>query len=460
MVSGTIVDASGRTLSGQTLEAFWTSVRHARPMLVGLNCSLGAKQLREHVVEMSRLADVPLAAYPNAGLPNELGGYDETPDQTVDDAGRVGARGPDQPRRLVLREHARAHGGDRGGGRRGPAAASSRSAPTRPGSPASSRSRSRCPAGVRQHRRADQRDRVAPVRPPDAGRRSGGTATEAEDEAVAIARDQVANGAVMLDVNMDEAMLDGVDAMTRFLRRLGSGAGHRRRPGHGRQLEVVGHRGRPAAAPGPAVVNSISLKEGEDEFLRQAGLCRRYGAAAVVMAFDEAGPGRQRGAPGRRAHARPQAAHRAGRLRPRGHHPRPQHLRDRHGIEEHADYANSFFEATRRLKAALPDARIWGGVSNVSFAFRGNDRVREAIHAVFLYHAIRAGLDMAIVNAGALPQYDDIDPDLLERVEDVVLNRRADATERLLEIAPRYAGEAPERRRTTSPGGRCRSASG
>ena len=263
-----------------------------------------------------------------------------------------------------------------------------------------------------------------------------------EDEAVAIARDQVANGAVLLDVNMDEAMLDGVAAMTRFLRRLAAEPDIATVP-----FMVDSSRWSVLEAglrqlQGRGVVNSISLKEGEDEFLRQARLCRRYGAAAVVMAFDEAGQAdsvERRVAVLLRAH---------GLLTRQAGFANQDIILDPNifaiatGIEEHADYALSFFEATRRLKVLLPGVRISGGVSNVSFAFRGNDRVREAIHAVFLFHAIRAGLDMAIVNAGVIPQYDDIDPDLLERVEDVVLNRRPDATDRLLEIAPRYAGGA------------------
>ena len=260
-----------------------------------------------------------------------------------------------------------------------------------------------------------------------------------EDEAVAVAREQVANGAQLIDVNMDEAMLDGVAAMTRFLRRIAVEPDIATVP-----VMVDSSRWAVMEAglrqlQGRGVVNSISLKEGEAEFLRQARLCRAYGAAVVVMAFDELGQADT-------VERRVEVCRRAYRLLTEvvGFAPEdvildPNIFAIATGIEEHNRYAIAFFEAVRRLKAELPGARTSGGVSNVSFAFRGNDRVREAIHAVFLYHAIRAGLDMAIVNAGVLPVYDDIDPELRERVEDVVLDRRPDATERLTEIAVRYA---------------------
>ncbi len=443
VISGTIVDQSGRTLSGQTLEAFWTSIRHARPMLVGLNCALGAKQLREHVEELGRIADVPLAAYPNAGLPNELGGYDETPDQTA----------------AALGEWARAGlvnvaGSCCGSTPEHTAAIVAAVAGIKPRV---------IPEVVPMTRLAGLQPLAIPMpggvfvnvgeRTNVTGSRKfarlmaaalggGDDAAAAEDEAVAIARDQVANGAVILDVNLDEAMLDGVAAMTRFLRRLGSEPDVAAVP-----IMVDSSRWPVIEAglqqlQGRGVVNSISLKEGETEFLRQARLCRRYGAAAVVMAFDEQG---QADSVERRVSVLTRAytllTEQVG-FAPEDIILDPNIFAIATGMEEHARYAVAFFEATRRLKAALPHARISGGVSNVSFAFRGNNPVREAIHAVFLYHAIRAGLDMAIVNAGVIPQYDDIDPDLLERVEDVVLDRRPDATDRLLEIAPRYAGGA------------------
>ncbi|MHB8891030.1 MAG: methionine synthase [Candidatus Limnocylindrales bacterium] len=440
IVSGTIVDASGRTLSGQTLEAFWTSVRHADPLLVGLNCALGPKQLREHVEELSRLADVALLSYPNAGLPNELGGYDETPEQM---AGAIG----DWARAGLLN----AAGGCCGSTPEHVAAIAAAVAGVAPRA---------IPAGSDETRLAGLEPLVIPM-PGGAfvnvGERTNVTGSrrfarlmagalaeghEGEDEAVTIARDQVANGAVLLDVNMDEAMLDGVAAMTRFLRRLAAEPDIASVP-----IMVDSSKWSVLEAglrqlQGRGVVNSISLKEGEAEFLRQARLCRRYGAAAVVMAFDEAGQAdsvERRVSVLQRAHGI--LTEQAG-FRNQDMILDPNIFAIATGIEEHAGYAVAFFEATRRLKALLPGVRISGGVSNVSFSFRGNDRVREAIHAVFLYHAIRAGLDMAIVNAGVIPQYDDIDPELLERVEDVVLNRRPDATDRLLEIAPKYAGGA------------------
>ena len=247
----------------------------------------------------------------------------------------------------------------------------------------------------------------------------------------------------MIDVNMDEAMLDGVAAMTRFLRRIATEPDVAKVP-----VMVDSSRWAVIEAglrqlQGRGVVNSISLKEGEDEFLRQARLCRRYGAGGRRHGVRR---GRARPTPSSVAspssRARTTCSSRRQGSRPRTSSSTPTSSRSRPAWRSTRSYANAFFEATRRVKASIPYARVSGGVSNVSFAFRGNDRVREAIHAVFLYHAIKAGLDMAIVNAGVIPQYDDIDPDLLERVEDVVLNRRADATDRLLEIAPRYAGGA------------------
>jgi 5-methyltetrahydrofolate--homocysteine methyltransferase len=436
IISGTIVDASGRTLSGQTLEAFWTSIRHANPLLVGLNCALGAKQLREHVEELGRLADVPLAAYPNAGLPNELGGYDETPDQTS----------------AALGEWARA-------GLVNVAGSCCGSTPAH--TAAIVAAVAGIPPRIIPERTHETRlSGLEPLTIPmpggafvNIGERTNVTGSrkfarllaagrEGEDEAVGIARDQVANGAVMLDVNMDEAMLDGVAAMARFLRRLGSEPDIAAVPVMVDSSKWSVLEAGLRQLQGRGVVNSISLKEGEDEFLRQARLCRRYGASVVVMAFDEHGQADS-------IERRVAVLTRAHRLLTDvvGFTPGeiildPNIFAIATGIEEHAQYAVAFFEATRRLKASIPHARISGGVSNVSFAFRGNDRVREAIHAVFLYHAIRAGLDMAIVNAGVIPQYDDIDAELLERVEDVVLDRRPDSTDRLLEIAPRFAGGA------------------
>jgi 5-methyltetrahydrofolate--homocysteine methyltransferase len=434
IISGTIVDASGRTLSGQTIEAFWNSVRHARPLVVGLNCALGPKQLREHLDVLSRIADIPVSAYPNAGLPNELGGYDETPEEMATALGEWAKHG-------LLNiagsccgstpEHVAA------------IAAAVAGHPPR-----------RLPEPPIVTKLSGLEPVVIP--PPgnvfvNVGERTNVTgsrkfarlvAENREDEAVDIAREQVANGAQLIDVNMDEAMLDGVEAMTRFLRRIAAEPDIAAVPVMVDSSKWSVLEAGLQQLQGKGVVNSISLKEGEAEFLRQARLCRRYGAAAVVMAFDEQGQGDS-------VERRIAILKRAYKLLTEvvGFAPEDIIL-DANifaiatGIEEHNAYAVSFIEAVKRLKVELPGARTSGGVSNVSFAFRGNDRVREAIHSVFLYHAISAGLDMAIVNAGVLPVYDDIDPELRERVEDVVLNRRPDGTERLLELAGRYAGEA------------------
>ncbi len=434
IISGTIVDASGRTLSGQTVEAFWHSVRHADPLVVGLNCALGPKQLREHLDVLSRIADRPVSAYPNAGLPNELGGYDETPEAMAEALGEWGRHG-------LLNiaggccgttpEHIAA------------IAAAVAGLPPRP--------LVRPPAVTRL---AGLEPVVIP--PPgntfvNIGERTNVTGSRKfarlvaegrEDEAVDIAREQVANGAQLIDVNMDEAMLDGVAAMTRFLRRIAAEPDIATVPVMVDSSKWSVLEAGLQQLQGKGVVNSISLKEGEAEFLRQARLCKRYGAAVVVMAFDEQGQGDS-------VDRRLAILRRAYDLLTKvvGFAPEDIIL-DANifaiatGIEEHNAYAVSFIEAVRRLKAELPGTRTSGGVSNVSFAFRGNDLVREAIHSVFLYHAKAAGLDMAIVNAGVLPVYDDIEPELKERVEDVVLNRRSDATERLLEIATRFAGAA------------------
>ena len=434
VISGTIVDASGRTLSGQTVEAFWHSVRHADPVIVGLNCALGPRQLREHLDVLSQVADRPVSAYPNAGLPNELGGYDETPEEMA----------------MALGEWAR-HGllnvaGSCCGSTPEHVAAIADAVAGLPPRP--------IPEATGTTRLSGLEPLTIP-RPGDAfvnvGERTNVTGSRKfarliaagdEDAAVDIAREQVANGAQMIDVNMDEAMLDGPAAMTRFLRRIAAEPDIAAVPvmidsSKWSVIEAGLHQ-----LQGKGVVNSISLKEGEAEFLRQARLCRRYGAAVVVMAFDENGQAES-------VERRVAVLRRAHRLLTEvvGFEPADIIL-DANifaiatGIEEHSAYAVSFIEAVRRLKAELPGSRTSGGVSNVSFAFRGNDRVREAIHSVFLYHAIEAGLDMAIVNAGVLPIYDDIEPDLRERVEDAVLNRRPDATERLLELAQQLAGSA------------------
>ena len=434
IISGTIVDASGRTLSGQTVEAFWHSVRHADPIIVGLNCALGPKQLREHLDVLSRVADRPVSAYPNAGLPNELGGYDETP------AAMAAALGEWAEHGLL-----NVAGGCCGTTPDHIAAIAAAVA----GFP---------PRAIPQPAAATRLAGLEPVviPPPgnafvNVGERTNVTgsrkfarlvAEEREDEAVAIAREQVVNGAQLIDVNMDEAMLDGVAAMTRFLRRIAAEPDIATVPVMVDSSKWSVIEAGLQQLQGKGVVNSISLKEGEAEFLRQARLCRRYGAAVVVMAFDEQGQAdtvERRVAICRRAYL---LLTEVVGFAPEDVILDPNIFPIATGIEEHNAFAVSYFEAVRRLKAELPAARTSGGVSNVSFAFRGNDRVREAIHSVFLYHAIRAGLDMAIVNAGVLPVYDDIDAELRELVEDVVLDRRPDSTERLLGFASRFAGES------------------
>ena len=433
MISGTITDASGRTLSGQTTEAFFNSVAHARPLSVGLNCALGAKDLRAYVQELARVAPCRISVHPNAGLPNEMGGYDETPDYTAG----------------ILREFAEAGFLNIVGGCCGT-------------TPAHIRAIGDAVRGLAPHRPASPppRLRLSGLEPltigPDTnfvnvGERTNVTGSakfkklilEGNYEgALEVARQQVEAGAVIIDVNFDEGMLDADAAMRTFLNLAATEPAIARVPfmidsSKWRVIET-GLK----CLQGKGIVNSISLKEGEAEFVRQATLVRRYGAAVIVMAFDEQGQADT-------ADRKVSICERAYRiLTERVEMPSEDIIFDPNlfaiatGIEEHSGYAIAFIEATRRIKAALPNAKISGGVSNVSFSFRGNNPVREAIHSVFLYHAVAAGMDLGIVNAGALTLYADIPPQLLERVEDVVLNRRADATERLLEVADGVRGDA------------------
>jgi len=429
IVSGTIVDASGRTLSGQTVEAFWNSVAHANPVVVGLNCALGARQLREHIQELSRIAQLPISAYPNAGLPNEFGGYDETPDITSELIGSWaregllniagGCCGTTPAHVRAIAEAVAGH-------------------PPRvvPDVPVVTRLSGLealtipTPGGLFVN--VGERTNVT------GSRQFARLVTEGRlEEAVDVARQQVDSGAQMIDVNMDEAMLDSAAVMRSFLNRIGSEPDISRIPVmiDSSKWSVIEEGLK--AVQGKSVVNSISMKEGEAIFLDQARLCRRYGAAVVVMAFDEQGQAdtvQRKVAIGTRAYHL--LTEQAG-FPPQDIIIDPNIFAIATGIEEHANYAVEYIEATRRLKATLPHIRISGGVSNVSFSFRGNDAVREAIHSVFLYHAIAAGMDMGIVNPGQLAIYDDIEPGLREAVEDVVLNRRADATERLLELSTR-----------------------
>jgi 5-methyltetrahydrofolate--homocysteine methyltransferase len=431
-ISGTITDASGRTLSGHTVEAFWNAIRHAKPLIVGLNCALGARQLRAHVEELSGLADTFVAAHPNAGLPNEFGGYDETPEAMA----------------AMLREFAEAGivnviGGCCGAGPGHVAALveaargwAPRAVPSRPSALRLAGLEALNVGEGSLFLNIGERTNVA-------GSRAFARRVVAGDfdGAIEIARRQVDAGAQAIDVNMDEALLDSEAAMTRFLNMVAAEPAIARVP-----IVVDSSKWSVIEAGlrcigGKPIVNSISLKEGPEQFLRQARLARRYGAAVVVMAFDELGQADtvdRKVDICRRAYAllTEQAGFAADEIVFD-----PNVFAIATGIEEHAGYAVAYIEAVKRIKAELPGVRVSGGVSNVSFAFRGNDAVREVIHAVFLYHAVSAGMDMGIVNPGQLVVYSEIPAELLERVEDVVLNRRPDATERLLEIAGRYSGD-------------------
>ncbi len=426
MISGTITDQSGRTLTGQTAEAFWHSVMHARPLSVGLNCALGARALRPYVQELSRIAPVCLSTHPNAGLPNEFGGYDETPDTMA----------------VTLREFAEHGFLNIVGGCCGTTPAHIRAI--------ADAVRDIAPRVVPD---IPRRLRLSGLEPltvgPDTlfvniGERTNVTGSRRfaklilegrYDAALDVARQQVESGAQMLDVNMDEGLLDSERAMGTFLRLMAAEPDISKVPVvvDSSKWSVIEAGLR--CVQGKGIVNSISLKEGEAEFLRQAELVRRYGAAVIVMAFDEQGQADT-------AERKVSIARRACRLLTEraGFAPEdiildPNIFAIATGIELHDNYGVEYFEATRRIKAEIPLVHVSGGVSNVSFSFRGNDAIREAIHAVFLYHAVKAGMDMGIVNAGALPIYDDIPTPILERVEDVVLNRRPDATERLLAVA-------------------------
>ena len=433
MISGTITDASGRTLSGQTTEAFWNSVAHARPLSIGLNCALGATELRPYVQELARLAPTFVSAHPNAGLPNEFGQYDDTPESMA----------------AVLREFAESGFLNIVGGCCGT-------------TPAHIRAIAEAMHGVAPRGRptVEPRCRLSGLEPltigpgtlfVNVGERTNVTGSRKfarlvlagdYEPALDIARQQVESGAQIIDVNMDEAMLDSAAAMRTFLNLMAAEPAISRVPVMLDSSKWSVIETGLKCVQGKSVVNSISMKEGEAEFLRQAELVRRYGAAVIVMAFDEQGQADT-------AERKVAICARAYRLLTEriGFPPEdiifdPNVFAIATGIEEHSNYAVDYIEATRRIKATLPHALISGGVSNVSFSFRGNDPVREAIHSVFLYHAIAAGMSMGIMNAGQLGIYADIPPDLLERVEDVVLNRRPDATDRLLAVADSVKGQA------------------
>jgi 5-methyltetrahydrofolate--homocysteine methyltransferase len=435
-VSVTIVDRSGRNLSGQTVEAFWTSVEHAAPFAAGVNCSLGATEMRPYIADLSRVAPVYVICYPNAGLPNAFGGYDEEPPTTSQ----------------LLKEFAESGFLNAAGGCCGTG-----------------------PEHIRQIREAVEgipprhvpkraaRTRFSGLEPfeigPDTnfvlvGERTNVTGSarfrrliESGDYtgAVAVALDQVRGGANLIDVNMDADLLDSEEAMTRFLNLIATEPEIARVPIMVDSSKWTVLEAGLKCVQGKGVCNSISLKGGEETFLKQARMVRAYGAAAVVMAFDEVGQADT-------FERKVEISSRAYKLltEKAGFHAEdiifdPNILPIATGIEEHAGYAKAFIDATREIKKRFPGVRVSGGVSNLSFSFRGNDRVREAIHSAFLYHAIKAGLDMGIVNAGQLAVYEDIPKDLLELVEDIIFDRRPDATERLVEFAKNVSGAGAKR---------------
>jgi len=432
MISGTITDASGRTLSGQTATAFYDSLAHAQPVSIGLNCALGASELRQYVEELANTVPCAINAHPNAGLPNAFGGYDETPEDMA----------------AEIREWAESGflniiGGCCGTG------------------PAHIRAMAEAVAGIPPRQTPDLpvECRLSGLEPlhigkgslfVNVGERANVTGSAIfkrlildgkYNKALDVSRAQVENGAQIIDINMDEAMLDGKQAMVTFLNLIAAEPDISRVPVmiDSSKWEII--EAGLKCIQGKGVVNSISLKEGEEAFIRQAQLVRNYGAAVIVMAFDEDGQADT-------YQRKIEICERSYRiLTEQCDFPPEDIIFDPNifaiatGIEEHNNSAVDFIEATGWIKRHLPHAMISGGVSNVSFSFRGNNPVREAIHSVFLYHAIKHGMDMGIVNAGQLAVYDDLPAELRERVEDVVLNRREDATERLLEIAEQYRGD-------------------
>ena len=431
IVSGTITDASGRTLSGQTVEAFWHSIRHVDLFCVGLNCALGAEQIRPFLDALSTVADTLVSVYPNAGLPNEFGEYDQSPEamakiiKEFSDSGLVNLVGgccgttPDhikaianavediQPR--IIPDIA-------------PLTKLSGLEPVtiRPESNFINVGERTNVTGSARFRRFIKEDNY--------------------EEALSVARQQIENGAQVIDVNMDEGLLDSEAAMGTFLRLIAAEPDIAKVPVMVDSSKWSVLETGLKNLQGKGIVNSISMKEGEDEFKRQAGVIKKYGAAVIVMAFDESGQADS-------YERKIEICSRAYDILTEevGFPPEdiifdPNIFAVATGIEEHNEYANAYIEAAKTLKEALPGIHISGGVSNISFSFRGNDGVREAMHSAFLYHAIQAGMDMGIVNAGQLTVYDDIDPELKTRVEDVLFNRREDATERLVEIAEEYRG--------------------
>jgi 5-methyltetrahydrofolate--homocysteine methyltransferase len=441
-LSFTAIDRSGRNLSGQTVDAFWLSVEHAKPFIVGVNCSLGATQMRPFVEDLARVAPTWVACHPNAGLPNEMGAHDEQPQDTshalrefaqdglVNIVG--GCCGTTPAHVLAICEAVKTRG---------------LTPRTVPNSQESTRL-----SGLEPFRIFPESTFVM------VGERTNVTGSarfrrliEGDDyqEAVEVALEQVRGGANILDVNMDADLLESEQAITTFLNLLATEPEVARIPVMVDSSKWSVLEAGLKCLQGKGVVNSISLKEGEDAFLEQARRIKRYGAAVVVMAFDERGQADT-------AERKVEICERAYKLlTDDGWAPEdlifdPNVLAVATGIEEHAEFAKAFIEGTRQIKARCPGAKVSGGISNLSFAFRGNEAVREAMHAAFLYHAIAAGLDMGIVNAGQLAVYEDIPPDLLERVEDVIFDRRPDATERLVEFASRVEGEGTKRERDLS----------
>ena len=442
MISATIADRSGRTLSGQTLDAFYVSIQHARPFSVGLNCAFGARQMRPYMAELSRLAGEYVSCYPNAGLPNAFGEYDELPEQTAAllrdfaDTGFVdilgGCCGTTPAHIRAIREAV-------------DGVTPRRARPLTPGDPRAETDHLTSVSGLETLTvRPDSTLIVVGERTNVTGSKRFATmiANQQYLDAAAIALEQVRGGANILDINMDEGMLDSETAMATFLNVVAAEPEIARLPFMIDSSKWSVLEAGLQCVQGKAIVNSISLKEGEEDFLRKARTVRRYGAALVVMAFDERG---QADTAGRKI----EICERAYRL-----------LTDRlgfdpadivfdlnilaiaTGLEEHNYYALDFLEAAKVLKVTCPGIKICGGISNLSFAFRGNTAVREAMHSAFLFHATKAGLDMAIVNAAQLTVYETIAPDLLEHVEDVIFNRRADATDRLVKFAATVAGKA------------------
>ncbi|MDJ0847342.1 MAG: methionine synthase [Myxococcota bacterium] len=437
MISVTITDRSGRTLSGQTVDAFWTSVAHAKPLSVGINCALGADEMRPFLAELAGIAPVPVSCYPNAGLPNAFGGYDQTPSEMA----------------AKLREFAESGLVNVVGGCCGTTDAHIRAVgEAMQGLPP--RALPEPEAGVAWFSgletyaiRPESNFTMIGERTNVTGSRRFANLIKKDDyqTAVEVALDQVRSGANLIDVNMDEGMLDSEQAMTTFLNLIATEPEVARVP-----IVIDSSKWSVIEAglkcvQGKGVVNSISLKEGEAEFLEHARTIQRYGAGVVVMAFDETGQADT-------TERKVEICQRAYRLLTEkvGFEPNdiifdPNILAIATGIEEHARYAVNFIEATRTIKETCPGARISGGVSNLSFSFRGNDPVREAIHTAFLYHAIAAGMDMGIVNAGQIEVYEDIPADLLQHVEDILFDRRPDATERMVEFAETVKGSGKKK---------------